>query len=255
MAAWLQGYASGYKYVLFKDVKPTITEELILAETGKTLFLPSTLESFPQTDPDPPKRLITEAMFRRYQETIGVNPAYMDDVVKRFIKGKLDKGVFSDAWIPVLFQEYVIGYIHVWINQEGKQPLDTKVIDTLYQYAKLLAFSLKTNGYFESGRGKNTPFTGKILDISASGLLFAYPHSDLSSALLPDRELLVKLTTPKRSIRARIRIVRRYKEIMVGYFGCQFLDMAPEDMRFLFEYIYGKPFTDAEASSFIAGQV
>jgi hypothetical protein len=30
--------------------------------------------------------------------------------------------------------------------------------------------------------------------------------------------------------------------------------MAPEDMRFLFEYIYGKPFTDAD-TSLLAGQV
>jgi hypothetical protein len=40
----------------------------------------------------------------------------------------------------------------------------------------------------------------------------------------------------------------------MGYFGCRFLDVAPEDMRFLFEYIYGKPFTDSDAS-FLSGQV
>jgi hypothetical protein len=32
------------------------------------------------------------------------------------------------------------------------------------------------------------------------------------------------------------------------------MDMEPEDMRFLFEYIYGKPFTDTEAE-FLSGQV
>jgi hypothetical protein len=30
--------------------------------------------------------------------------------------------------------------------------------------------------------------------------------------------------------------------------------MAPEDLRFLFEYIYGKPFSDADAA-FLSGQV
>jgi hypothetical protein len=254
MASWIQGYASGYKMVIFKEVKPNTTEERIVAETGKTLYLPSTLANFPQSDPYPKKRLVTEETFRRYLESTGVDTKYLDEAVNRFIKQKFDAGFFSDAWVPVLFQEYVIGYIHIWINKEGKLPFDYNVIDTLYQFAKVLAYSLKVNGYFNTGRIKNEPFEGKIVDISASGLLFAYPHSGLSSALLPDSELAVRLFAPKRTIRASTRIVRRYKDNSLGYFGCRFLDMAPEDMRFLFEYLYGKPFTDSDAS-FIAGQV
>jgi hypothetical protein len=76
----------------------------------------------------------------------------------------------------------------------------------------------------------------------------------LSSALLPDSELAVRLTALKRNIRATAKIARRYKDNSMGYFGCRFLDMAPEDMRFLFEYLYGKSFTDTDAS-FMAGQV
>jgi hypothetical protein len=254
MADWIKKYANGYKLVIFKDVKPSTTEERIVAETGKTLFLPSTLANFPQTDPYPKKRLITEDMFKRYLETTGVDLAYVDDAAARFIKSKFDSGIFSDAWIPVLFQEYVVGYIHIWINKEGKLPFDYAVIDTLYQFSKVLAHSLKTNGYFEKGKMHNEPFEGKVIDISASGLLFTYPHSALSTALLPDSELAVKLVSARRTIRTNARIVRRYKDNSLGYFGCRFLDMAPEDMRFLFEYIYGKPLTDTDAS-FLSGQV
>ena len=254
MASWIRGYASGYKMVIFKEVKPTTTEERIIAETGKSLYLPSTLANFPQADPYPKKRLITEEIFRRYMESTGVDPQYLDNAVNRFVKQKFDSGFFSDAWVPILFQEYVIGYIHVWINQEGKLPFDYNMVETMYQFAKVLAYSLKINGYFNSGRIKNEPFEGKIMDISASGLLFAYPHSGLSSALLPDSELAVRLLAPRRNIRATAKIVRRYKDNSMGYFGCRFLDMAPEDMRFLFEYLYGKPFTDTDAS-FVAGQV
>jgi hypothetical protein len=193
-------------------------------------------------------------MFKRYLESTGVDLAYVDEACTRFIKTKFDSGVFSDAWIPILFQEYVIGYIHIWINKEGKLPFDYPVIDTLYQFAKVLAFSLKVNGYFEVGRLKNEPFEGKVIDISVSGLLFTYPHSPFSTALLPDSELAVKMIAPKRSIKAAAKIVRRYKDSSMGYFGCRFLNMAPEDMRFLFEYIYGKPLTDSDAS-FLSGQV
>ncbi|MDR2185938.1 MAG: PilZ domain-containing protein [Treponema sp.] len=254
MGQWIKGYANGYKLIIFKDVKPSTTEERVLAETGKSLYLPSTLANLPQTDPYPKKRLVTEEMFRRYLESTGVDPAYLDDAVNRFVKSKYDNGIFSDAWVPLLFQEYVIGYIHIWINKEGKQPFDYTVIDNLYQFAKVLAFSLKENGYFEAGRIKNEPFEGKVIDISASGMLFAYSHSALSSSLLLDTELAVKLISSNRNINANAKIVRRYKDNTMGYFGCRFLDIVPEDMRFLFELIYGKPFTDKDAS-FLAGQV
>ncbi|MDR1174709.1 MAG: PilZ domain-containing protein [Treponema sp.] len=254
MASWIRGYADGYKLVIFKDQKPVSPEERIVAETGKTFFMPNTLVGFPQTDPYPKKRLITEEHFKRYLESTGVDLAYVGEAYSRFIKAKYDSGIFSDVWAPVLFQEYVIGYIHVWINKEGKLPFDFNVIDTLYQFAKILAFSLKVNGYFEKGKLKNEPFDGKVIDISASGMLFAYPHSSLSSALLPDSELAVKITAPKRVISANARIVRRYKDSSQGYFGLRFIDLVPEDMRFLFEYIYGKPFTDSD-TNLLSGQV
>ena len=254
MAAWIKGYANGYKLVIFKDVKPSTTEERLIAETGKTIFLASTMNSFPLTDPYPKSRLVTEDMFKRYLESTGVDLSFVNETCSRFIKGKLDSGIFSDLWVPVLFQEYVIGYIHVWINKEGKLPFDFSVIDTLYQFAAVLANSLKLNGYFESGKMKNELFEGKVIDISASGLLFVYPNSALATSLLPNMELTIKLITPKRLVTTNAQIVRRYKDNTQGYFGVRFIDMAPEDMRFLFEFIYGKPFTDTDAT-FISGQV
>ena len=254
LAEWANDAATGYKLVLFKGGKPIGMEEKVLAETGKALFLPSTQSDVPQIDPYPKKRIITEELFKRFLEGSGVDKVYVDDALARFVKTKRDAGIYSDAWVPLLFQEYVIGYIHIWIDAAGKPPFDYGVVDTLYQFAKVLAFSLKENGYFNAGKLKKQPFQGKVVDISVSGLLFAYPHSGLSAALMPDCELDVRLATPKRTVSIAARIVRKYKDSTMGYFGLRFLDIAPEDMRFLFEFIYGKPFTDQDAS-FLSGKV
>ena len=254
MAAWIKGYASGYKLIIFKDVKPSSTEERILAETGKTFYLPSTQDNFPIEDPYPKKRLITEEIFKRYLESTGVDLQFVDDACARFVRQKRESGILSDLWVPILFQEYVIGYIHIWINSDGKAPFDYGVIDTLYQFAKILANSLRVNGYFERGKMKNDPFGGKVIDISASGLLFAYPNSAFATALLPNSELSVRLSSPRRTVICKAKIVRRYKDSVHAYFGCRFMDMVPEDLRFLFEYIYGKTFTDSDAT-FLSGQV
>ena len=254
MAAWIKTYASGYKLVIFKDTNPTSPEERVLAETGKSLYIPSTEGSIPNDDPYPKKRLITEDIFKRYLESTGVDAQFVNDAYTRFLRRKSEEGIVSDLWVPILFQEYVIGYIHIWIHQEGRLPFDYGIIDTLYQFAKILASSLKMNGYFDGGKLKNDPFEGKIMDISASGLLFAYPNSTLATTLMPDNELTVKLVTSNRTVRCKARIVRRYKDNVQGYFGCRFLDVEPEDLRFLFELIYGKPFTDSDAA-FLSGQV
>jgi len=251
----LKKYADGYKIVNFKDKKPDTVEERVLSETGKTLFLPSTVGFLPKTDPYPKKRIITEDIFKRYLETTGVGLAYLDDTCSRFVRNKYHDGIFSDAWVPILFHEYVIGYIHIWIDKEGRPPIDFNVIDNIYQLAKVLAFSLKENGYFERGKMPNEPFEGKVLDISASGLLFAYPHGgSLSSTLLVDSELTVSIEAPNRSINVTTKIVRRFKDKTTGYYGCCFMNLAPEDMRFLFEHLYGRQIEDND-SAFLTGQV
>ena len=254
MSVWIKSYASDYKLILFKNSKPTTHEGRLLSETGKSFYIPSTLGPLPAEDPYPKKRLITEDIFKRYLESCGINPKFLDDACARFIEKKHEKGIYSDLWVPVLFQEYVVGYIHIWIDKEGMPPLNYSMIDTVHQFSKILAYSLKINGYFESGKVKNEPFEGKIIDISASGFLFAYPLSALSSKLLLDSELSVQLKAERRAVNTNAKIVRSYKDNTQGYFGCRFVNIEPEDLRFLFEYIYGKHFTDKDAA-FLTGQV
>jgi c-di-GMP-binding flagellar brake protein YcgR len=246
ITAWIKSFSSNHRLVLFKDTKPSITEERIISETGKALFLPSIKVGFPKKDPFPRKRLITEEIFKRYLETTGIGVAFINNACDRFLKTKVEKGIFSDAWIPILFHEYVIGYIHLWINVEGKAPFDYMMIETLYQFTKVLAYSLEINGYFEKGKQKNDTFDGEVIDISASGLLFAYPPSNISSALKPESTIIVQIITPQRTISADAVIVRNYKDKSLGYYGCQFDNMAFEDKSYLFEFIYGKPFSDSE---------
>jgi hypothetical protein len=40
--------------------------------------------------------------------------------------------------------------------------------------------------------------------------------------------------------------MRKYKIKDIYFYGIQFLEVAPEDFRFLFEHVYGRPFADAD---------
>jgi hypothetical protein len=255
MGVWFKKNADAYKLIFFKTAKPSGLEEQVLAETGKALFLPSTGGNFPESDPFPQKRIITGDMFKRYLESTGVGQVFSDSACSRFIKSKADNNISSDAWVPILFREYVIGYIHIWNEATGKPPFDYSLLDTLYQFARVLSYSLKINGYFDKGKVKNDGFEGKVIDISASGLLFAYPlSSGISAMLRSKKKLIATIITPQRSIILEAKIVRRFKDGSFGYYGCQFEKVTEEDMDYLIEYIYGKSLS-ADDGPFLAGKV
>ena len=250
--AWGENIASGIKITLFQDTKPSFTEERLLAGTGKSFYLPSTLGTFPIQDPYPKRRLVTEEMFKRYLESTGVDKQSVNGACADFIKKKNEAGVFSELWVPILFQEYAVGYIHIWVqNEEGAKPLDYGVIDSLYQFTKVLAVSLKTNGAFDHGKMENKTFITQVIDISASGLLFTYPDLTYAKKLLPETEVSAQLKTEHRAINTMVKIVRQYKDGVQMNYGCRFLDMEPEDLRFLFEYLYGKTFSPEEKDFFM----
>ncbi|MDR2782859.1 MAG: PilZ domain-containing protein [Treponema sp.] len=253
-------YADGCKVVYYNaTVQPDKTEERVVAENGKILFIPSSGEPFPEEFISE-KKFITKTIFKRYFESIGVSALFLDQTLEQFLKAKEDEGILSALWIPLVFQEYVVGYIFVWksnrITDEkvNKRLLSEEFAEKIYGYGKCIVLSLEKRGYFEAGRMKDRVINGKIADISASGLRFAVPNSFVFQSLQPGVELAVTLQAPQRTINAKANIRRRYKEGSLVYLGCGFTDITPDDSRFLFEIIYGKP-ANSVAENLIAGNV
>jgi hypothetical protein len=251
LTAWVTELEAEHKVVLFREAKPVSLEEHILIKTGKTLFLPAAQDSlFEEEDPRVQKTIITKEVFTQYLESIGVMPSFFDAAIKQFLESKRVKQIISDIWEPLCFKEYVIGYIHVWLSKADKEALDYAAVQTLSEYANTIVASLQKKEYFENFSLKDKFISAQGVNISAGGIRFSYPQSFITGILLLDTEVLVKLITPKRSITIKTKILRRYEEKGSLFCGCHFLDMAPEDVRFLYEYIYGKPFADTGGAYF-----
>ncbi|MDR0585553.1 MAG: PilZ domain-containing protein [Treponema sp.] len=249
--SWARGVADGRQAVVFSKVKPRRLEERLVAGTGLMLYIPSSMEGLSKKYPDPDGRVMTEQRFLNGLMRLGYKPAEAGGMLVSFIKSKIARGVYSELWAPIRFQEYVLGYVRLWTVREGKPPLNYQAVETALEFTKGIACAFKEGGRLESLRAPNEPFEGRVIDISASGLLFSYPPSKPGLSLPPGLELGATLETPGRTVKTGLRIVRR---VVSGGMSGQFLALQAEDQHFLFEYLYGEPFA-ANKNPFLAGQV
>jgi hypothetical protein len=262
LAAAVNKCADGYKLTYFSaTVAPETTEERLISENGTILFIPSFNEEFPVIKPEQQNIMISAELFKRYFESIGVASAFLNQQLEQYLKDKYAEKIASAVWVPLLFCEYVVGYIYAWkkesdTDEENRKDnvLDPAFVEKLRHYARCLILSLRDREYFEAGRTKDRVINGKVVDISASGLRFVVPNSFIFLTLQPDTEIAVRLYTSDHTIDTKIKVRRRYKEGRLVNIGCSFMDMAPDDAKFLFDFIYGQP-ADDTSKEFHAGNV
>ncbi len=233
---------------MFKDRRPETQEERLIVRTGKIYYLPSASGGLPAVDPYVSPRIVTRDVFADFLRDEDMREDFVSDEVQRFERNKKATGILSELMIPLLFQEYVIGYVYLVNTQAGRQPFDLPVLETFHQFAKVLAYSLKMNGYFRNAPKKARDFSADVIDISAGGLLFSNASRDLSSSLLPGSEMEISIKAKGRPIKALAKVKRVYRDATRTYFGMEYAQIAPEDFRFLFECLYGRDFTDEDAS-------
>jgi hypothetical protein len=232
---------------MFKDRRPETLEERLIVRTGKIYYLPSVAGGLPLVDPYIESRIITRDIFAEYLRNEDIEEGLLADEILRFERNKKAAGILSELMIPLLFQEYVIGYVYLVNTQAGRQPFDLPVLETFQQFAKVLAYSLKVNGYFRNAPKKAKDFAADVIDISAGGLLFSNASRELSSSLLPGSDMELTIKAKGRTIKALATVRRVYRDATRSYIGVQYAEFAPEDFRFLFECLYGRGFTDEDA--------
>ena len=237
----LTDFKAGYSIQMFRDRGPNGWEEEIITRTGKSLFVSPLNSSLPEKDPDMSGRILTRsaALSPDYNLTLSEFIGSSEELDERFA-ARQAKGVKALVYTPLIYHDYVVGYVHVWSEQAT---FGIDVFEYIYQFSKVLVYTLKHHRYFENMQRDHEEFAAEILDISASGLLFTHTSPDLREKLVlyTDLDLVLKMGPRKMSIGSRI--MRKYMDRERAFFGCQFIDLKPEDFRFLFDAIYGRELT------------
>ena len=238
------GYADESEIVMLRGKNLDSFEEQIISETGKSLFIPNTLGVFPDKNIVNSEIAITEEMFLdKHGNEIVIFGKNLRQI-ELLLKQKYDNNILAELYSPVIYHEYVVAYIRLHNILESNKTFTTDILDFTREFARILAYSLEKQGYFSDGKLGENKYAPKIIDISASGLLFTHPEKKLSEILgmYGDLKLIVKIGPRKMEMFSRV--MRKYKIKDTYFYGIQFLGIEPEDFRFLFDFVYGRPFSD-----------
>ncbi len=235
------------RIVMLRDKVPQKYEEKVIAALGKMLWIPLTEEDWPAKDPFPDERVILRRDLVKYEEALE-RPAYViTSKLGNILYEKQKKGLHSELWCPILYESYIIGYAYLANQGERKERISKELVDWVWEFSKVLSYSLQLAGYFTSGTTvSERRYESPIIDLSAAGLMFAHPRQELAQDLLVHTDLDVTVRFAERRLLIRARVRRKFQDGERSYFGLQFLSISPEDLAFLFEKLYGRPYSSEE---------
>jgi hypothetical protein len=238
------------KINMLRDKIPESYEEKLIAATGKAFWIPLTEEDFPAVDPFPDNRIVTRRELSRYEESFDRPPHVIASKLSNILYEKQKKRIHAELYCPVIHETYLIGYIYLCNRNEKKERIDQDLVEYVYEFARVLAYSLERSGYFDQtspdGSSSERRYEAPVIDISASGLLFAHPREELAEQLLIHTDLEITLRFPDRRIVVGSRVRRKFRDAQRYYYGIQFLRLDDEDLSYLFTRLYGRPFSAEE---------
>jgi len=215
---------------------PSTLEEKIIARLGRVLLVASTKSNLPPTDPYPEGRIVTQAMADAYE---GPSIFLEGSTLEKNRAEKALAGVVSEVYCPMLYYQYVIGYVYIMNDESKKVCLDFRAVDFAWEFARALAWKLKEQGYFKGdGKGKPEPHRPHVLDFSASGCLFVLPKSSYPVKLKQAAVLDLGIRAPSLDLLCKGRVVRRFEDRENEYYGVSFLGLDEGGMAALRELLY-----------------
>lgn len=232
--------ASGSSIIMFRTQKPTSFEEELVSKTGKVLYIPSTSSGLPKNDPYLDGRIITERLEESFE-----SPDYFvtGSKFEQLLLDKKIKGIISEIWCPVLYYQYVVGYVYL-VNRENAS-FDIAMIDFAWEFSRVLAFQLQKTGYFRHETQKKDPIIHRprILDISPGGMLISLPKEDLRTPVKEGCIFKVNMSVEDRLFLGNAKVLRRYEDEHTYTFGASFIKIAPDHLMALYEKLYHHPYS------------
>ncbi len=217
---------------------PDCIEEKLVADSGRTLLLTSMHGPLPSVDPYPEGRIITQTMADAFE---GPGIFLEGSALERSRGEKSSRGIVSELFSPLLYYQYVIGYVYLMNDESRNSILDYRAVDFAWEFSRILAYSLKTNNYFRiDENAKSDPYKPQLVNLSSTGCLLSMPKSmyklKLKVATILNVILSKELGTGSVSIMGRV--ARHLEDKHNDYYGVAFLNAEQDALETLHQSLY-----------------
>lgn len=233
--------------IMYRTKKPESFEEELITKTGKVLFIPSTSSMLPKNDPYPEGRIITEKIEESFESPdFFINGSHFEGLLKE----KKAHQISSEIWCPIVYYQYVVGYIY--LVHSGSESFDIAMVDYVWDFSRVLAYELKKTGYFNSEAEVQEPIRhkAKILDMSPGGMLISLPDNEIRTPIKEGSFFSVEISLGKNTVHCGAKVARRYEEKGSVSYGTTFINLTPESMMHLYEFLYKRTFDEKDPHAF-----
>lgn len=226
--------------IMFRTKAPDSFEEKLICATGKVLFIPSTSSIIPKSDPYPEGRIITQQIEEQYEDP---NHFIEGTKLSKIIADKKNKGISSEIWCPIVYYQYVVGYIYA--ASYGNNSFDISMLDYIWDFSRMLAYKLKQSGYFSnvSQKAESIKHETSILDFSPGGMLFSISSSEIRTPIKEGSIINIEINIEKKTIQCTAKVQRKYQIENNENYGLLFLNLSAENVMLLYEFLYQKKLT------------
>ena len=233
-------FASESKIVMLRERTPKSFQEKLVTKTGKMLALPFYTAEAQIRSAEVRERILSQDEIIAHEAEEGEDMFTVLERIGKLIDANREKRIWHELYCPVLYHQYVVGYLYLMRADTEQEKFEPATFDFLLQYSRILAYSLKANGYFRAEPVIDEFGSAELIDISGSGLLFSYPPDGPEILLYTDLDLRIGLG--EHTVPVRGRVMRSYNDTDRVYIAIQFIELDPDDMEILFEHIYGKEY-------------
>jgi hypothetical protein len=221
-----------------KGREPETIEERLVADYGRTLLISSMHGPLPSADPYPEGRIITQSMADAFE---GPDIFLEGSALERSRAEKSALGVVSELFSPILYYQYVLGYVYLMNDESRKAILDYRAVDFAWEFSRILAYSLKNNNYFRIDETSvPDPYRPQIVDMSSTGCLFSMPKTVSKVKLKVGTILNVVLSKDAGDGTVSImgRVARHLEDRQSDYYGIAFLNAEQDAVETLHRSLY-----------------
>jgi hypothetical protein len=233
-------FSSENKIVMLRERIPTSFQEKLVAKTGKIVTFPFYPAEAQIRSAEVRDRILSQDEIIKHEAEEGEDMFSVLERIGKIIDSNREKKIWHELYCPILYHQYVVGYLYLMRSGSEQEKFESGTFDFVLEYSRILAYSLKANGYFRAEPIVDEFGSAELIDISGSGLLFSYPPDGPEILLYTDLDLRIRLG--EQTIPVRGRVMRSHNDADRVYIAIQFIELDPDDMEILFEHIYGREY-------------